>query len=158
MNVKIKLLKLTLVCGFLFFIGMQDAISKQIWSLETTNKGILGYSYTKFTQAEYNGHLGWVGICKNPGTQRCKVPSGTNGGLDATDLSTVDFLVENADLKIANGSRAGHATRTIQVQGESFKRVYRITWTATNILRRPGEFVGNGQTVNMSVERDDVNL
>jgi|SRR5690554_1096049 len=158
MNLKIKLLKLSLVFGFLFFIGMQDAASKQIWSLTQTNKGLFGYRNVDWYQGSMDGTLGWVGNCSEPGLSRCKTPRGISNVLDPTDEAIVDALVEMAELRIGNGSRGGHETRTVQVQGESFTRVYRITWTATDIVRRPDEFRGDGQTISMAVDREDVGL
>lgn len=158
MNAKTKLLNFSLVLGCLFFIGMQDVAAKQIWSMTQTNKGLFGYKNVDWYQGSLGGNLGWVGNCSEPGLSRCKPPGSASPKLDASDVSSVDNLVKIAELRIANGSRLGNETRTVQVEGESFSRVYRITWTATDIVREPGESVGDGQTISMAVDREDLKL
>jgi len=141
-----------LAFGVLFAASTLNA--KPIFHLTQSNKGIFGYDVVNWTTGtNEDGHQGWVGNCENPGLTRCKPPGAMP---DPTNEENVIQLVDYALLKIANGSRAGSKQITVQVEGETFKRVYTVTWSATDMTARPDENTGDGQSIDILVDLTEV--
>jgi hypothetical protein len=146
-----------LVClGMTFSVdelNAQTAVDFPILKLEKKNKGLFGYSRVNFTLGVFNGMTGWEGDCDNPGLSRCKPPSSLP---DPVDEANSIELSDYAMVQIANGSRGGTEQKQVQVLGESFMRVYTVTWTSTPVTTRPTPTLGDGQTIAIDVERTDI--
>jgi len=98
-------------------------------------KGTLGLRlYDKVFNAGNSGMCSenCVG-CTGNGLLRC-ISSNVQGmslnGYDAIDLSNLNQLWSTADDNLINGVKNGTAQKVINVQGENFTRVYKITWTS----------------------------
>lgn len=159
-----KIIKFFLIIFSLTFFNSYSIeaipITRTIWSVTTTNGGIFGYRDTDWELAlggSSGKQRGWVGVCSEPGWTRCKPPRNLTV-LDLNDEQAVDYLSEGAESRIRDGELNGNLSYHIQVEGENFSRIYRISWNATRVLQEPTEYVGNGQTITMEVTRDDVVL
>lgn len=113
-----------------------------ILSITRTGKGLFGYRNVTFQQQNWNGTIGWVGLCQNPGLDRCKV---TGLMTDPNDQTDAFDLVEYAENKIDIGSFSLSHSILVHVDGESFDRKYTVTWSTDS--------QGDG---TISVDRTDV--
>jgi hypothetical protein len=70
--------------------------------------------------------------CNGPGPLRC-IPSNASLGtepsdMDATDLRIMDEMWDHVDQQLESKEFEGSYQTVVQVEGESFKRVYNVTW------------------------------
>lgn len=85
--------------------------------------------------------------CHTPGWKRC-MPSNAEsfpGMADQVELKIVEYLFVQSDLLIEGGQMSGALQERVQVQGESFMRVYECKW---NLDQN-----GNGE---VKITRDDI--
>lgn len=135
---KKTIITLSLLLGF-----QLSTFAYNIISIERINKGLFGYDYVAFDHVtESNGHSGYIGRCYNPGLSRCKIGRFFP---DKNDDKYANELLDLAEGKIDNGTFTGSESVTIHVDGESFNRIYSVTWSTDN--------QGNG---TIKVDRTDV--
>jgi len=147
---KEKFPKLFIAIALGFFMISSTASTKPIFELFQRDKGLFGYKVVDFTTVyDQNVDDGWTGKCHDPGLSRCRAPGAMP---DPVNESNVLNLVDQALLKIANGSRSGSKQVSVQVAGESFLRVYTVTWSATDKTARPTETSGDGQEIDILVD------
>ncbi len=131
--------------------------------------GLLGYSYVEWhrevydTDADGTKHFGWVGDCNGRGFNKCKPPianTDLNGDLDPIEADYYDHAVAQ-DLitqiipTIDDNNTSGSITSTMSVQGQSFKRVYTLTWDAVPAVcqdENGSQVSSYSTTYNCSVE------
>lgn len=150
-----KKLLLTLAIGLISYSSYSYIIIKR-----TTSGGLFGlYSYTNRELQEYTDpttsktHLGWVVECSGYGLTSCPNKKSLATPLDpkpnepdAVDIATSNNLFEISDAALENGQQNGESTVTVQVNGESFQRHYKIVWVTTE----------TGGTIT-TISREDIN-
>ena len=147
---KERILKLVLALVIGVFMTSSIVSAKPIFELTKKNRGLFGYRVVDFTTVlNSDGHSGWSGDCHDPGFSSCRAPGSMPDPVNETNVMD---LVNDALLNIANGSRSGSKQISIQVAGESFLRVYTVTWTATDMSARPTETSGDGQEIDILVD------
>lgn len=143
-----KILKLAFV-GMLFLaMSIQNANAIPIISVTKSCGGFWGYDYTSWQRevlevtSEGVTKYGWVGVCSGRGFSSCKPPGGElielNNNLNATeadayDQSVAEDLINQVGETIDASNATGSETFVKLVEGQSFKRVYTLTWAATTI-------------------------
>ncbi len=161
-----KTIKISLILFLfaLFVSKISHSATVPIYSLTTDNKGLFGYSYTHWVKPIINGEEQWIGECHSPGWTRCRRPRLSNTGapppgfLDLNDEAAIDELERFASIEIANGNHSGSHQVLVHVQGETQTRAYTVIWTATPVLEKPDEHTGDGQTIQINIERDFVTI
>lgn len=98
-------------------------------------KGFFGYNYVNAELESVDGYVGWKLTCDDPGHAGCSAPDiiipQSGSDLDIVDAQESNNCLAAADSLIQLGSSTGTYTITVQVSGESFQRVYQVTWTPT---------------------------
>lgn len=109
-------------------------------SRTTSGGGFWGYAKTEAKLVEYTwGGVnndkyttrGWVIKCEGDGNEHCpKHPGVAVNGDDSnpTDKAQGDALLDYAYSQIEMGNFEGNSSTTVQVVGETFKRVYTLHW------------------------------
>jgi hypothetical protein len=115
-----------LILFTLLLIGIISiAQSKHVY-IHKENGGVFGYDKVTVIQ---NGADLWIDCC-NRGYSRCRglTKPSPDGDLDAVDIEQMYGLIDQADELIGGGQMEGARTVRVHVDGETFDRLYRVTW------------------------------
>ncbi len=128
--------------SILFFACLSvELFSAPIMELRKTNRGLFGYEDVDAKIKNYTGpdgvtFQGWAITCFGHGSTWCRKPAGgvaLNTDPEATiadeyDYGVAEELIDYSDDQTLNGTSSGVHTITRQVTGQSFQRVYTVTW------------------------------
>lgn len=145
-----KKIILSLLCSSILVL---QNFAHPLFSRKTSGGLFGGYWETsKELVTNSEGKSGWVIDCKNPGFTSCPNASKpvtliNEPVLELNDYNAINSLLEQVDPLIGNGhpGDSGNETLNISVEGESFIRIYRVTWTVNE----------DGSTYT-SIDREDV--
>jgi hypothetical protein len=100
------------------------------------------YDYVSYTEGKESIRI----RCNGKGPNDCPGGIIQNTDFDIVDVNSMNELIDYAENEILLGSLAGSQSKTIQVIGEDFQRVYNVVWLSD------GDEEGNSE---IKVTRED---